>query len=180
MATDWAAEQAARIGGELRRLRGRRSAQWVSDRTAELGHRVPRSTVSEIENGRRTYATTVELMVLARALDTAPVLLLFPPPLADSVEMLPGDKRSKWAAAEWFSGRISEQAAFFMSGDDDELARNLQPLRAADRIAELEQRRNRLMVVIGLVDDRTTRQVLVDDLAELHAEITRLAEHDGG
>lgn len=177
MASDWADQHARNVGAELRRLRGRRSAQWVSDRTAELGHRVARSTISEIENGRRSYVTTTELAILARALETAPVALLYSPPYSAEVELLPGEKTTRWVATEWFSGRLPDAAAFFMAGDG--YIENLRPLRAAERIAELEQRRNRLMAVIGAANDRETRQVLVDDLAELHAEITRLSEHGG-
>lgn len=177
MATDWACEQARRVGVELRRLRGRRSGQWLSDRTAELGHRVARSTISEVENGRRSYVTTAELVILARALETAPVALLYPPPYSAEVELAPGETVTRWTATEWFSGRLPEGAAFFMAGE--RYVHNLRPLRAAERIAELEKRRNHLMAAIGAANDRETRQVLVDDLAELHAEITRLGEHGG-
>ena len=87
----WAADQAATIGDEIKKLRGGRSGQWLSDRTAELGYRVTRTTISELENHKRKYVTTVELMVLARALNTPPIALLYPRPLSgESIDILPG------------------------------------------------------------------------------------------
>ncbi|MGV0715202.1 cephalosporin hydroxylase family protein [Mycolicibacterium sp. XJ662] len=104
MAKDWAAEQAARIGDEIRRLRGSRSAQWLSDRTEALGYRIAHTTISELEGHQRTYVSTAELAVLAKALDTAPIALLYPPSHSTELEVLPGTDATSWSAAEWFSG----------------------------------------------------------------------------
>ncbi len=101
---DWAAEQAARIGDELRRLRGSRSEQWLSDRTDALGYRIPDTTIAELENHRRAHVSTAELAVLAKALDVAPVRLLYPPAYPAELEVLPGVEATSWSAAEWFSG----------------------------------------------------------------------------
>src|ERR1700734_3032138 len=102
----WAEEQAAHIAQEVRRLRRvhRRSAQWLSDQTAELGYTVTRAVIADLENGRRKYVTIAELIVLAAALNTAPIALLYPPPLFDTeVEVLPGVKVNKLAAMQEFS-----------------------------------------------------------------------------
>jgi hypothetical protein len=103
---DWGEQQASRVAREITRLRGSRSAQWLSDKTDELGHRVSRSVIADMENGRRRYVTTAEIIVLAAALETAPVALLYPGPYPDdeSVEYLPGCEISRFDAAQRFSG----------------------------------------------------------------------------
>lgn len=78
-----------RYAGLLRR----RSAQWLADKTGELGYQVSRTTISDLENGRRRYVTTAELVVLALALDTAPIALMYPGPYFDrKIRLAP-----KWA-----------------------------------------------------------------------------------
>lgn len=101
---DWGEAQAYCISRQVRRLRGKRSAQWLADRTTELGYTVTRAVISDIENGRRRYVTTAELVILAAALDAAPIVLLYPPLYADQTELLPGVDVSKLWAVEWFSG----------------------------------------------------------------------------
>jgi hypothetical protein len=93
-----------RVAEELRRLRGENSVQWLSDRTAELGYRVSRSTISDMEVGRRTRFEVAELIVLAAALGVPPVALLYPGVLTEEVELLPGVSCTAFDAAQWFSG----------------------------------------------------------------------------
>jgi hypothetical protein len=101
---DWADDVTRRIALEVKRLRGARSAQWLSDRTAELGHRVARSRISDLEVGRRTRVDVAELVVLARALEVSPTMLLLPLGRADVVEVLPGREVYTWEAVTWFAG----------------------------------------------------------------------------
>lgn len=100
----WADEQAARIGQTIKALRGKRSGQWLSDTTAEVGHRVSRTTISEIENGKRKSVSTAELAVLAEALEVPPMYLLYPNLPDGEVEILPGQLRTSTEAWEWFAG----------------------------------------------------------------------------
>ncbi|MGE2692679.1 CmcI family methyltransferase [Mycolicibacterium pulveris] len=109
MAKDWAADEAARIGDEIRRLRGSRSAQWLSDQTDALGYRVAHTTISELESHQRAHVSTAELAVLAKALDIAPIALLYPPSYSTELEVLPGVDATSWSAAEWFSGRTDHR-----------------------------------------------------------------------
>jgi len=104
VAKDWSTEQAKVVGLEIKRLRGGHSGQWLSDRTHELGYRVARTTISELENGKRKYISVAELVVLAQALDTAPVVLLYPPPYDEEVEYAPGVMMPRFDAAQAFSG----------------------------------------------------------------------------
>ncbi len=106
---DWGEEQAQRVAAEVRRLRGKRSTQWLSDRTAEVGHRINRGTLADLENGRRRYVTITELIVLAAALSTAPIALLYPgPDYLESIAALPaeaGPPMPEIWAVNWFAGR---------------------------------------------------------------------------
>lgn len=106
---DWEERQAHRIGTEVRRLRGKRSAQSISQRTAELGCEVSRAVISDLEVGRRRYVTVTELVVLALALETAPVALMYPHPYWEEIEAWPTKALPpvpKVWAAQWFSGLI--------------------------------------------------------------------------
>ena len=103
----WEQSLTVRIGTAIKRLRGKRSAQWLADETAKFGYAIGRATISEIETGRRRTITVAELFVLARALNAAPVTLVFPDPTDDQsrlVEALPGVEVTEFEAAQWFSG----------------------------------------------------------------------------
>jgi len=101
---DWPGSTSRRIASEIKRLRAGNSVQWLSDRTAELGHRVSRSTIADMEVGRRSRIEVVELIILARALGVPPLLLLYPGVPGEAVEAVPGVEGSSWEAAQWFSG----------------------------------------------------------------------------
>ncbi|MDM1896014.1 hypothetical protein PP299_07365 [Mycobacteroides abscessus] len=107
---DWAEEQAYRVAQEVRRLRDPQTAQWLADRTKALGYPLTRTVISDLEVGRRRYVTTAELIILARALNTAPIALMYPPPYRAAIQILPvpeGQEAVKLetiVAAQWFSG----------------------------------------------------------------------------
>jgi transcriptional regulator with XRE-family HTH domain len=115
MSTEWAPGLTSRIAGEIRSLRGDNSAQWLSDRTDELGHRVSRSTISELETGKRQTIAIDALIVLAKALGVAPADLLYPG--SSDVEVLPGVTVKRSQAVEALAGtaerleRIQAEAA---------------------------------------------------------------------
>lgn len=80
---EWSRELVALIGREVQRLRKdntrKLTAQQLADLVTELGTPMTRTTVSDLENGRRgAYLTVPELISLARALDIPPGLLTFP------------------------------------------------------------------------------------------------------
>ncbi|WP_197382842.1 hypothetical protein [Mycolicibacterium mengxianglii] len=144
---NWAEREAHRLSLVIQELRRGRSAQWLSDRTDELGHRVSRSVISDLETGRRRYLTTVELAVMAAALNTSPVALVYPNPsddLLNLVEVLPGVQATGFQAAQWFSG---ERPGFTDSVAGSEAARvraefreNTRLLRLWRQIADLRER----------------------------------------
>jgi hypothetical protein len=101
----WPHPQVLRIGEAIRALRGRRSAQWLSDATAELGDQVGRSTITDIEIGRRKYVAVHELSVIAAALGVSPAALLTHGSMPDGdVEFLPGRAAPAHEVTAWWGG----------------------------------------------------------------------------
>jgi hypothetical protein len=101
----WQLDQALRIGAAIRALRGPRSANWLSDATAEIGARVGRSTITDIEIGRRKFVTVHELSLIAAALGVSPAALLTHGSMPDGpVEFLPGRTAPAHEVAEWWGG----------------------------------------------------------------------------
>ncbi|MBF6536869.1 helix-turn-helix domain-containing protein [Nocardia farcinica] len=101
---NWSEERARRIGLEVKAQRGKRSGQWLADETATHGHPVSRTTISEIENGKRRDITLAEITVLARALAVSPLQLIYPDLAHGPVEVLPGMPVSSAEAMRWFAG----------------------------------------------------------------------------
>ncbi|MEZ0341524.1 hypothetical protein ACAG25_16250 [Mycobacterium sp. pV006] len=104
--TQWSGETHRRIAAAIRKARGKRSAQWLADRTAELNYPITRAQIANYESGRKQSLDIVELLVIAAALNTSPVALVYPGPYAKMVELLPGVEVPEMIAVEWFSANI--------------------------------------------------------------------------
>jgi len=112
------------IAREVRRYREgqgqrpRMSAQQLADRTEELGMPIPRSVLANLESGRRETVSVAEVLVLAAALNVAPVELICPVGFDKETEMLPGRAMDQLAARRWFTGMwkldIDDAAAWTM------------------------------------------------------------------
>ncbi|MFB9628371.1 helix-turn-helix domain-containing protein [Nonomuraea helvata] len=121
------------VGAQVARLRarpgpdGRRTtAQALADRCGELGLPMDRSVIAKLEKGLRQSITIAELIVLAKALDVAPVRLLFPLEEQEKVEILPGMEVAVWRAAEWFDG--TDDSALEAEGWDPNTWRSPDPI----------------------------------------------------
>ena len=100
---EWRNNQAVRIGVAIRALRGGRSAQWLSDATAELGERVTRAVITDIELGHRKYVAVHEISLIATALGVPPTYLMTHGAYPDGpVEFLPGRTAPAWAVGDWW------------------------------------------------------------------------------
>ena len=101
----WPGAWSSQIGARLRTLRSAAgmSAQKVSDRCTELGFPIPRSTIANIESGRKESLPIHEISVLAAALGVPPVALLFPMDAPDPVQVLPGQWKDPFIGWLWFS-----------------------------------------------------------------------------
>jgi transcriptional regulator with XRE-family HTH domain len=102
----WPARLTALVAARVRHYRKYRgmSAQRLSDRCEELGLVLPRSTLADLENGRRASITLAELLVLAAALEVPPLELALPLGEQESTEILPDGEMPTWDAARWFCG----------------------------------------------------------------------------
>lgn len=102
--------QAATVGARVRRVRlaAGMSVQAVADFcTNELGYKMLRTTLANLESGARRNITVAEISVLAKALGVPPLGLLFPIDEPELVEVLPGVMESPWEAWQWFAEGLS-------------------------------------------------------------------------
>ncbi|MBY6709054.1 helix-turn-helix transcriptional regulator [Rhodococcus sp. BP-241] len=108
MTQEWSQQIVDRVGKEVRRARTAAlpplSGQALSERTAELGHPISRAVISDLETGRRRGLDVADLIVLAAALQIAPVQLLFPDLPRGPVNVLPGRPHESHDAMRWFAG----------------------------------------------------------------------------
>ncbi|OBA85966.1 hypothetical protein A5633_11490 [Mycolicibacterium elephantis] len=178
---DWGEEQARRIALEVKRLRGKRSAQWLSNRTKELGYEVTRSVISDLEIARRRYVTVSELIVLAAALDTAPITLLYPPPYGETVELVPDVMQPKIGAVEWFCSDSNAMKYHPGEGSSDFHARTW-PLYAARVIDELEESQRSLLVSLAKEADPDSllAQGIRRELEYIALRLEEFRKVDGG
>lgn len=88
---EWVDRIKQNVAGEVRRRRKemRWSAQRLADRCEELGHPIPRNVIANLESGRRANLPLVDVMVLAAALYTSPICLIFPVGYVEETQELP-------------------------------------------------------------------------------------------
>jgi transcriptional regulator with XRE-family HTH domain len=104
---EWVDQVMATVAAEVRRRRKelRMSAQDLADRCEEIGYPIPRNVIANMESGRRASLPLVEVLVLAEALRTYPICLLYPVGYVDRVQRLPlQDSEPTWDAMRWFTG----------------------------------------------------------------------------
>ncbi|WAX79348.1 helix-turn-helix domain-containing protein [Streptomyces sp. KMM 9044] len=104
---EWADRIKANVAGEVRRRRREKgwSAQDLADQCERLGHPIPRNVIANMESGRRANLPLVDVMVLATALETYPVCLIFPVGYVEETQELPfRDLVPTWDALRRFTG----------------------------------------------------------------------------
>lgn len=101
----WSGEIAALLAAQVRHYRKRQgmTAAQLAEACAALGADVPVSVINNLETGRRASFDVAELLVVAKALDVAPLLLLFPLGQQERFPVLPGQEVAVWEAASWFT-----------------------------------------------------------------------------
>lgn len=104
------------------------SAQGLADACAELGHPIPRNVIANMESGRRASLPLVDVMVLAKALNTPPICLIYPVGYVEEVQQLPfTDPTITLRALSWFTGEKRELGA------DDDMLRYFRAHHAAEQ-----------------------------------------------
>jgi hypothetical protein len=80
------------------------SAQDLADACEEIGYPIPRNVIANMESGRRTTLPLPDVMVLAEALETHPICLLYPVGYTEKAPLLPDrDPTDTWMALSWFT-----------------------------------------------------------------------------
>lgn len=163
-----------RIGNAVRVLRGRRSAAWLSDATAELGERVERSTITDIEIGRRKYVAVHELSVLALALGVTPAALLTYGSMPDGpVTVAPGLPAPAHVVSAWWGGEAMSPFRWSAAMESPGIPAPdaaVAALFAASR--ERNQLRRAQTQFAGVDADSVQRRELRAQLCAAEAEIT--------
>ncbi|MEV6480301.1 helix-turn-helix transcriptional regulator [Streptomyces sp. NPDC051576] len=114
---EWADRVKANVAGEVRRRRKEMgwSAQDLADACERLGHPIPRNVIANMESGRRASLPLVDVMVLAAALETYPVCLIFPVGYVEQTQELPfQDLVPTWDALRRFTGE--EEVSLYDAG----------------------------------------------------------------
>ncbi len=153
------------------------SAQELADRVQALGGRLDRAAISKIESLSRNVSLD-EALLLAAALDVAPVHLFFPLNDEAEVEVAPGLKPVRTAVARaWFRGQAplpgrNEQTYRSAWIPPSEYERDRARLRAAE--AELEDAERRLRVAKSRLD------LIADERGRLDDPMTLISVGRGG
>ncbi|MFE7352519.1 transcriptional regulator [Streptomyces sp. NPDC057543] len=111
---EWVDQVMATVAAEVRRRRRELgwSAQDLADKCEEMGHPIPRNVIANMESRRRSNLPLVDVMVLAQALNTPPICLIYPVGYVDDVQRLPlQDSASPLNALRWFTGEETELGA---------------------------------------------------------------------
>ncbi|MFJ9180882.1 helix-turn-helix domain-containing protein [Streptomyces sp. NPDC102360] len=104
---EWVDRIKANVAGEVRRRRKEMgwSAQELAEQCEQLGHPIPRNVIANMESGRRASLPLVDVMVLAAALATYPVCLIFPVGYVEETQELPFQQLvPTWDALRRFTG----------------------------------------------------------------------------
>lgn len=103
---DWRKAWTDTIAKRVKEIRAEKdmTGDRLSTRTKELGYEIPRSTLANIEIGRKSSVGVHEVVILAAALEVPPVSLMFDVGNDKLVELLPNDYRAQIEASSWFSG----------------------------------------------------------------------------
>ncbi|WP_371791849.1 helix-turn-helix domain-containing protein [Streptomyces sp. NBC_01471] len=104
---EWVDRIKANVAAEVRRRRKEMgwSAQDLAEQCEQLGHPIPRNVIANMESGRRASLPLVDVMVLAAALETYPVCLIFPVGYVEQTQELPFQHLvPTWDALRRFTG----------------------------------------------------------------------------
>lgn len=171
----WARALVERVGKAVKEARKGKSAVWLSDRTAELGYRISPTVIAKLDSGHRGDVLSVpELLVLAAALNTSPVNLVYPGPYQNKVEILPGSESEEIVAVQWFSGITRYTPEKSQQWDD-----STETLRAYRRLVDLVMSRSMAYKRSVLDDDPAIIKIMNEQITFYDNEIHELEQQLG-
>ena len=162
----------------VREARDRRgwTAQQLADKCTEAGMpSLDRSTVANIETGRRRRIGVDELLTLAYVLDAAPVHLLLPRTDDDPVRLLPTVTVPAGQARRWVRGDEQfpdrDERTYRYEVPDSEWERRSRRVRDAESRAEATRRR--LRIARTKLDDMSAERGALDEEAASLTDLLR-------
>jgi transcriptional regulator with XRE-family HTH domain len=174
---EWHDHVTATVAAEVRRRRRelRMSAQELADKCEEIGYRIPRNVIANMESGRRAVLPLVDVVVLAKALDTNPICLIYPVGYVAEVQQLPLEHRTTpLDAMEWF---IAEDPSYM--SDHHMLDSHLEHAQAlAEALSALEDEDQHRQAAAEASDGTARAQALraqADATDRLHAARSQLS-----
>lgn len=176
IAEPWDQQLVRRVGAAMKRARGAKSARWLSEETAALGHEISPTILAKLDSGHRgSVLNVIELLVLAAALNMPPVLLLFPGYAEGDIEFLPGHTAPCRQVVDWFSGRGRLP---LRPGDENEVGPwnlGIELVQAVERYSEAVRN---MLAAQAMSEDAPIRAEILRDmeqqLVELAARINEL------
>lgn len=111
--SDWPSTFTARVAEQMRMAR-KAAGLTVAEAAAacsDAGLPVPKTTITNLETGRRSSIDLAEFLVLAEVYGVPPITLLFPLGTAASVTVLPEREVPTWDAVAWFTGETPLEAS---------------------------------------------------------------------
>jgi hypothetical protein len=172
----WEEVVVKRIGAAAKKVRGTKSAAWLSQRTKDLGYQIPATVIAKLDSGHRGSVLSVpELLIIAAALDVPPLGLVFPDLPDGQVEIIPRYPGSSFNAYLWAAGMAP---SFVNPGARPKLALLVNAVR--DRWTALKEV-GRLNTRASTEPDQTTRdayratfEAAKRQLAQINTEISEL------
>jgi transcriptional regulator with XRE-family HTH domain len=176
-AREWSAEWTQVIGDNVRSIRKARklSTQTLSDIcTDQVGYAVPRNAIVNLETGRKETLSVQELVTIALALDTPPVMLLYP--LDRDVEVAPGELRNPLHAIEWFAGKWDAATASELTDSNRLVAPQLQVFRDYVDSADVARQSAAVIEALAGATDPEAAKVRNDARARLEWAAERMSK----
>lgn len=173
-AKQWALRRTAEIGEAVhaRRVHLGLSASQLANRTKEIGYPITRGAIAKIESNSRSAKLDVnELLVLAAALQIAPVDLLFPGFPSFGNEVVPQCHLRAIQAGDWFSA--SEDYRPFGIARAPRSGDSIEMRRLSSDLADLLTRSEQSLNVSGY-GEITPAQITREQASAVHMDILRL------
>ena len=153
---------------------------------------MPRTTISELESGKRKSVSTAELCLLAWALRVPPIRLLYPNLPDGRVDVVPGERWTAIQAASWFSGDLISPPVVTADAEREDLEKATDLFRG-QRLVERSRRRielqeriksfAKLVADLRASDDPSSADHFAEEIAagrkEIEAIEAELRQTDG-
>lgn len=133
----WGQRLALRVGTRLQGVRKARglSTEDVAVLTTEMGHRVSRQSLVNLEAGRKVQVALDDLIALSFALGVSPMYLLVEPKTPrTAIELVPGLEVSHFEAHKWLAGMTSVLSGEMAWDDFDDWRTAFQSQLQLDRL----------------------------------------------